>query len=42
MQDLVVTEIPEWKMKAKLARCTMSEGIFGHFWPKIGKSDYLT
>ena len=41
----MVIEIPERKLKAKLARKTIFEGnldeIFAHFGSKIAKSDHL-
>ena len=44
-QEVVVIEIPEWKLKTKLARNTISEGnqdkYFAYFESKIAKSDYL-
>ena len=40
-----VIEIPEWKLKKKLARNTIFEGnqdkVFAHFVSKIAKSDYF-
>ena len=44
-QDVVVVEIPEWKLKAKVARSTIFEGnydkSFAHFGSKIAKRDYF-
>ena len=44
-QKLLVIEIPEWKLKAKLARNTIfkvnQDNIFGHFRSKIAKSYYF-
>ena len=41
----MVIKIPEWKLKAKLARNTVFEGnqdeIFAHFVSKIVKGDYF-
>ena len=41
----MVIEIPEWKLKTKLARNTIFEGnydkLFAHFGSKIAKSDYF-
>ena len=44
-QEIVVIEIPVWKLKAELARNTIFEGnqdkIFAHFESKIAESDYF-
>ena len=44
-QKVVVIEIPEWKLKTKLARSTILEGnydkIFAHFGSKIAKIHYF-
>ena len=43
--EIVFIEIPEWKLKAKLARNTIYEGdwdeIFAQFGSKIAKSSYI-
>ena len=43
--EVVFIEIPEWKLKAKLARSSIFEGnwdkIFAHFGSKMAKSDYF-
>ena len=42
-KKVVVIEIPEWKLKIKLARNTIFQGnydkIFAHFGSRIAKSD---
>ena len=44
-KKLVVIEIPEWKLKTKIARNTIFEGnydkILAPFRSKIAKSDYF-
>ena len=44
-QKVVVIEIPEWKLKAKLAKDTIFQEnldkIFAHFGSKIAKTDYF-
>ena len=44
-KKIVIVELPEWKLKTKLARNTIFEGnydnIFARFRSKIAKRDYF-
>ena len=45
-KKVVVIEIPEWRLKTKIARNTIFEGNYdktlAHFRSKIANSDYFT